>query len=322
MDKNKIAGISPAQSVTSSIILSMLVGLIFSPTISNAISVFIPISMFICTIGGGLVFFGILCSGAQEIPTKHGGVLTVLGKRHRVIFSEGWHPLIPFMTELISVDLRERVLHIPDTKATDDQNFFLVPTGSSDPDKSGDEQVVMNVRAVLKFEVKDPFGFLNKSESAIIDALQNKVPDLVRSMASAMNDQQLLKEKNAVAGGVKTSIDKLYDCITVNGLDLPKVIWADTEMSRAKQSRALQHAQNQGQFDDLLGDHGTAERVKQVAAKFREAGMSEEEAARKAFEAVQTQENRLTVVRQEYQFAGGSNALTEAAAILANKGGK
>ncbi len=112
-------------------------------------------------------------------------------------------------------------------------------------------------------------------------------------------------------------IDDLYKCVSVNSVDIPKAVYLDEDISKAKQEIQKEKARTRAQNDELLGEGGTIKRIEETAARLVAAsGISKAEAIKMATELVQTQEERVKVTVTRVEGTAG-NPIAGAAAIIA-----
>ena len=269
-------------------------------------------------IGIASVIMGIMLRGAFTVPIKHEAVLTVLGERKNIVFTEGWNITIPFITYPILVDLREIVWQIPDPVEEAGKDGFTFFAGIRTASATGSPtKVEMRSRVVLKFTISDSQEFLSSDPKAIKIALRTKAVDEIRTRGANMSAEDFIADKDRIAGEVKLAVDRQYTFITVTGLDIAKADYADNEIKKVEQAKKLERSKTESQAADMLGEGGTSDRISKVAAALTTSGLPADEATRRAIEIVQTQEGRMTYSKIE--LAGGGNPLAEAVALW--KGG-
>jgi regulator of protease activity HflC (stomatin/prohibitin superfamily) len=295
--------IGPVKSISIGIITSILLGL----------AVAIPLGLGILgALAIAIVAFGISSKGFFQVPYRNVAVLTFLGARTSVLFTEGWNMIIPFITGFELVDLRENVWEIPDPIKEPGKDGFTFMTGVRAG--SGVDQAELKARAVLRFKISDPNKYLSNSPDAIMKALRAKVVDEIRERGAHMSAADFIADKQLIADEVKRAVDSMYDFVEVTGLDIAKADYADPTLKNAEQGKKLERARTLSQEADMLGDGGTAQRIAKVAQMLIDSGLSKEQATLRAIDIIQTQEGRMTYTKTE--FVGGSNPFAEAASIL------
>ena len=306
---------SPTNSVITITTISLLTGIIVSILLGVGI---------LGVIAGGMVMFGVLLKGEFTVPFNQVAVLTFLGERKKVIFTEGWHFIIPYLMSKEIVDMRERVWEIPDPVKEPGKDGFTFMAGVKAA--PGVNQVEMRARAVLKFRIDDPFEYLANDSAAVDKALRNKTVDEIRERGAHMSAEDFITDKMKIATDVKTAVDSQYPFVTVTGVDIPKADYADAELKKTEQAQKMEDARTKAQHADMLGEHGTISRIMEVATKLHTSGLPEEEATLQAIDLVQTQEGRKNITKIEFATTGGNrNHLAEAAAMLREsilRGGK
>ena len=94
------------------------------------------------------------------------GVVEVLG-RYRTTFQPGWHIIVPFITAVRIVDMRERVIDVPPQEVITKDN------------------VVLTIDAVVYYEITDPFRVVynvRNFQVAVIKLAQTSLRNIVGDM--------------------------------------------------------------------------------------------------------------------------------------------
>lgn len=238
--------------------------------------------------------------GAKLVPVQFGGVPQILGRRlDGVYFTEGWVWVIPFLMDVIPVDMRDRALDIEGKEA-------LVPT----------EDGSVETDFTLVWRVDHPHQFLSVTEEVVKEGLVAATMGTVREFArdKSMEDVRGVSEEEIVVktrdengnDEMRTVMDAIDAHTNAWGIEVPTVfledIKLDPKVDEAYQKRSIEEQERTAERTEL--GH-VREQIKLTAVTLVEQGMDPAEAARHAQLIVQSERGK-GVTRREVIISGGT----------------
>ncbi len=218
------------------------------------------------------------------------GVVEVLGK-YRTTFQPGWHLVVPFITAVRIVDMRERVIDVPPQEVITKDN------------------VVLTIDAVVYYEVTDPFRVVynvRNFELAVIKLAQTSL----RNIVGDMELDETLTSRERINAELRRILDDATDKwgarvtrVELQRIDPPADITeAMSKQMKAERERRAMILEAEGvkqsailkaegtKQAQILEAEGKAQAIKQVAdaEKYREIAIAEgqAQAIRTIFQAI------------------------------------
>ena len=218
------------------------------------------------------------------------GVVEVLG-RYRTTFQPGWHIIVPFITTVRVVDMRERVIDVPPQEVITKDN------------------VVLTIDAVVYYEVTDPFRVVynvRNFEMAVIKLAQTSL----RNIVGDMELDETLTSRERINAELRRILDDATDKwgarvtrVELQRIEPPADITeAMSKQMKAERERRAMILEAEGvkqsailkaegtKQAQILEAEGKAQAIKQVAdaEKYREIAVAEgqAQAIRTIFQAI------------------------------------
>lgn len=250
-------------------------------------------------------------TGFKKVEVGWKAVLTVLGKREQVIFTEGWLWLPKVLADIKPVDCRRRniVLELPDAQTADDIEV-KVNAGA-----------VVFVSDPFQFlSVKDPFGSAGDGETVvdgpvareIETAIRENITDKGSNIADPDAKKRLTRRSKEIETQVRqvlTKIDRAtgeipklmswgleLDRLQIKDIDLPKDVQDAVDARRVEEQR---------QISKMTETETLAKLAKRLQELFPD--MTAEEAMNR----VQAERGKITVFKVD----GNAGDFTKGAAI-------
>ena len=218
------------------------------------------------------------------------GVVEVLG-RYRTTFQPGWHIIVPFITTVRIVDMRERVIDVPPQEVITKDN------------------VVLTIDAIVYYEITDPFRVVynvRNFEVAVIKLAQTSL----RNIVGDMELDETLTSRERINAELRRILDDATDKwgarvtrVELQRIEPPADITeAMSKQMKAERERRAMILEAEGvkqsailkaegtKQAQILEAEGKAQAIKQVAdaEKYREIAVAEgqAQAIRTIFQAI------------------------------------
>lgn len=325
------------------LVLAAIPAIVVSFVLSD-ISWMLGMPVFIFLLGINLVL--IFKRGLVKLDINHHGVVIFFGKPRfgNWVLGEGLN-FVPFFFAVMPVNMAEKVINIPPNK--EDEGFTVTTLTDSEESQTGGKLVLV-VRVGLNYKVSSSRQFISFENTSnpellgekLFEALRIKIIDDLRLIASALNDEDFIRGKNALSksllnGDINEFIRKAANAIpddsvtpetmvkeNINSvsivrwgvevltLSIPK---AETKSELSKEAREqVFREKNQRAAESIEGDH-IRKQISLTAKLLRDEGeMGQKEAMEEATRVVMAQLGKV----ESHDIKGGGGDVTQAAALF------
>lgn len=163
----------------------------------------------------------LLLVSIKQVEQYQRGVMFTLGK-FTGMKGPGWRIVIPIFQRMVRVDLRTKVVDVPDQEAITKDN------------------VSIRISAVIYYKVSDASKSVIEVENFYF-AVSQLAQTTMRNAVGEVELDELLKNRDDVAASIKTIVDKASEPwgIMVEGLELKDIVLpADMKRTMAKAAEA------------------------------------------------------------------------------------
>lgn len=163
----------------------------------------------------------VLLISIKQVEQYQRGVMFTLGK-FTGMKNPGWRIVIPIFQRMVKVDLRTKVVDVPDQEAITKDN------------------VSIRISAVIYYKISDAGKSVIEVENFYF-AVSQLAQTTMRNAVGEVDLDELLKNRDEVAASIKTIVDKASEPwgILVEGLELKDIgLPADMKRTMAKAAEA------------------------------------------------------------------------------------
>lgn len=194
---------------------------------------------------GPIVLFIIIIS-IRQVNEYQRGVMFTLGKFSGVK-NPGWRLAIPVFQRLVRVDLRTKVVDVPDQEAITKDNISV------------------RINAVIYYKVSDAAKSIIEVENFYF-AVSQLAQTTMRNAVGEVDLDELLKNRDEIAARIKDIVDKASDPwgILVEGVEL-KDIGLPDNMKRTMAKAAEAEREKRAVIINSEGEVAAAENMKKAA---------------------------------------------------------
>jgi len=196
---------------------------------------------------GGVVGIGIFFGGIRLVSVVHEAVLTVLGARVPIILTEGWVWTLPWLTDLIEVNVQEQALIIGDDEKL---KVFAI-------DRAKTRSVEMTVKLVVRYQVVDVRHLLQIELETVEKNLVEYSKSALREHSGKNDYLHLMTCKDDVGSSIEETfvaqveeVSKIWG-IEILGLSLAKVVPSDEKFRRAMEKKAIEKEEGEGEVKEI-----------------------------------------------------------------------
>ncbi|HPO06258.1 MAG TPA: SPFH domain-containing protein, partial [Candidatus Gracilibacteria bacterium] len=153
-----------------------------------------------------IILVVIILSFVRQVNQYERGILFTMGK-FTTIYQPGWKIIIPVFQRMVKIDIRTKVLDVPDQEAITKDN------------------IPVNVNAVIYFRVMDAAKAVIEIED-FAWATSQLAQTTMRNIVGEYTLDQLLQERLGIAEKIKITVDQATDNwgIDVQSLELKDII--------------------------------------------------------------------------------------------------
>ena len=201
-----------------------------------------------------LVILGVLIVNTIKVLREYErGVIFTLGRFYKVK-GPGLIIVIPFIQQMVKVDLRTIVMDVP----TQDVISF--------------DNVSVKVNAVIYYRVVDPQKAIINVER-FMDATSQLAQTTLRSVLGKHELDEMLSERDKLNEDIQTILDRQTDGwgVKVSNVEI-KHVDLDESMIRAIAKQAEAERQRRAKVIHAVGEQEAAEKLVEAANKLSEAG--------------------------------------------------
>lgn len=201
-----------------------------------------------------LVVLGVLIANTIKVLREYErGVIFTLGRFYKVK-GPGLIIVIPFIQQIVKVDLRTIVMDVP----TQDVISF--------------DNVSVKVNAVIYYRVVDPQKAIINVER-FMDATSQLAQTTLRSVLGKHELDEMLSERDKLNEDIQTILDRQTDGwgVKVSNVEI-KHVDLDESMIRAIAKQAEAERQRRAKVIHAIGEQEAAEKLVEAANKLGEAG--------------------------------------------------
>lgn len=199
----------------------------------------------------GVPILIILLISIRQVNQYERGVMFTIGK-YTGMKNPGWRIVIPVIQRMVKVDLRTKVVDVPDQEAITKDN------------------VSIRISAVIYYKIMDAGKSVIEVENFYF-AVSQLAQTTMRNAVGEVELDELLKNRDDVASSIKTIVDKASEPwgILVEGLEL-KDIGLPADMKRTMAKAAEAEREKKAVIISSEGELAAAENVSKAAAMLSE----------------------------------------------------
>lgn len=188
----------------------------------------------------------ILIISIRQVNEYQRGVKFTLG-RFTGVKNPGWRLVFPIIQKMVRVDLRTKVVDVPDQEAITKDNISI------------------RINAVIYYKVSDAAKSIIEVENFYF-AVSQLAQTTMRNAVGEVELDELLKNRDEIAANIKTIVDKASDPwgILVEGVEL-KDIGLPDDMKRTMAKAAEAEREKKAVIINSEGEVAAAENMRQAA---------------------------------------------------------
>lgn len=243
----------------------IFVALVFTTTL------FTGLSLMAFIVSGG-VAIGLFLVGLRQVEVVYEAVLTVLGKRQRIIFTEGIVWIFPGIMGLIEVNIQEKSLvigddgklqviavdaTIPSTQKNPSDNPTSVGKKPDSPKEPTGRVAQLTTKLVVRYQVTDPYKFLQIELETVEKNLVEYSKSALREYFGKYDYMYLITCKDDADSAIETSfLDEVAKVagtwgIKPLGLSLAKVTPTNPTVLAALEKAAVEEEEGKGEQKEM-----------------------------------------------------------------------
>lgn len=202
--------------------------------------------------GFGPIILVILLISIRQVNQYQRGVMFTLGK-FTGIKNPGWRLAIPIFQRLVKVDLRTKVVDVPDQEAITKDNISV------------------RINAVIYYKVQDAAKSIIEVENFYF-AVSQLAQTTMRNAVGEVELDELLKNRDEIAARIKDIVDKASDPwgILVEAVEL-KDIGLPDDMKRTMAKAAEAEREKRAVIINSEGEVAASENMKKAATTLSQA---------------------------------------------------
>lgn len=211
------------------------------------------IASFVALVGGFAPFIVlILIVSIRQVNEYQRGVMFTLG-RYKGIRNPGWRIAIPVFQKLVRVDLRTKVVDVPDQEAITKDNISV------------------RINAVIYYKISDAAKSIIEVENYYF-AVSQLAQTTMRNAVGEVELDALLRNRDEIAASIKQIVDKASEPwgIQVEALEL-KDIGLPDDMKRTMAKAAEAEREKRAVIITSEGEVAASENMKKAAQTLSEA---------------------------------------------------
>ena len=188
----------------------------------------------------------------KQIDEYERGVMFTMGK-YSGMKKPGWRLVIPIFQKMVKVDLRTKVVDVPDQEAITKDNISI------------------RINAVIYYNVNDAAKSIIEVENFYF-AVSQLAQTTMRNAVGEVTLDELLRNRDEIAGRIQTIVDKASDPwgIKVESVEL-KDIGLPDDMKRTMAKEAEAEREKRAVIIKAQGEVEAAENMRKAAATLSEA---------------------------------------------------